>query len=363
MPEHSPIPAAQGPRRRAPTRPRPDSASADPRETCAPVATRGAGRRSLAALAAACGLVAAAPTCAQAWPVKPVRLLVPFAPGGTTDVIGRLVAQRLGEPLGQPVVVENRAGAGGMIGYEAVARAPADGYTLLMMTIAFPINAGMRKDLPFDPVKSFAPVTQLVSLPLMLVVHPSLPVKNVRDLIALARARPGQLTYATSGHGTSPHMAAAMFTSMTGTRMVHVPYKGNAPTLTDLLGGQVSLTFGIAQAFLPHVKTGRLRAVAVTTAQRTAFAPQLPTIAESGLPGYEISAWQGILAPAGTDPAIVGRLSREIGRILRLPDVVERLAHEGAEPVGSSPEDFGQYLRSELARWSKVGQAAGLRID
>ena len=285
----------------------------------------------------------AQPSPALAWPVKPLRLVIPFAPGGTTDNIGRLVAQRLAEPLGQTVVVDNRPGAGGMIGADLVAKAPPDGYTMLMMTIAFPINAGMRKDLPFDPIRSFAPVTQLVSLPLMLVVHPSLPVKTVKELAVLARARPGQLTYATSGHGTSPHMAAAMFTWITKTDMIHVPYKGNAPTLTDLLGGQVSMTFGIAK--------------------RTAFAPQLPTIAESGLEGYEISAWQGILAPAGTAKEIVGRMSSEIGRILRQPDVVERLTAEGAEPVASTPEAFGEYLRAELARWSRIGREAGIRIE
>jgi tripartite-type tricarboxylate transporter receptor subunit TctC len=318
----------------------------------------------LACAAMATALPAVAqPSGSTGWPVKPLRLVIPFAPGGTTDNIGRLVALRLADPLGQPVVVDNRPGAGGMIGADMVAKAPADGYTMLMMTIAFPINAGMRKDLPFDPIKSFAPVTQLVSLPLMLVVHPSLPVKSVKELAALARARPGQLTYATSGHGTSPHMAAAMFTWMTKTDMIHVPYKGNAPTLVDLLGGQVSMTFGIAHQFLPHVKSGKLRALAVTTAKRTGFAPQLPTIAESGLDGYEISAWQGILAPAGTPKEITSRLSSEIGRILRQPDVVERLTAEGAEPVASGPDAFGEYLRAELARWTRVGREAGIRIE
>jgi tripartite-type tricarboxylate transporter receptor subunit TctC len=314
------------------------------------------------------GLAVAPPSGAQpaaspGWPVKPLRLVIPFAPGGTTDNIGRLLAMRLAEPLGQTMVVDNRPGAGGMIGADLVAKAVPDGYTFLMMTIAFPINAGMRKDLPFDPIKSFAPVTQLVSLPLMLVVHPSVPAKSVKELAALARARPGQLTYATSGHGTSPHMAAAMFTSMTKTDMIHVPYKGNAPTLVDLLGGQVSMTFGIAHQFLPHVRSGRLRALAVTTAKRTGFAPQVPTIAESGLDGYEISAWQGILAPAGIPREIASRMSSEIGRILRHPEVVERLTGEGAEPVASTPEAFGEYLRAELARWSRVGREAGIRIE
>ncbi|MBC7780305.1 MAG: tripartite tricarboxylate transporter substrate binding protein [Proteobacteria bacterium] len=317
--------------------------------------------RTAAALLLGLGCIAQA--CAQTWPAKPLGLVIPFAPGGTTDNIGRLLAQRLAEPLGQPMVVDNRPGAGGMIGADLVAKAPPDGYTLLMMTIAFAINAGMRRDLAFDPLRSFAPVTQLVSLPLMLVVHPSVPAKSVKELITLARARPGQLTYASSGHGTSPHMAAAMFTWMTRTDMIHVPYKGNAPTLSELVGGQVSMTFGIAHQFLPQVKSGRLRALAVTTAKRTGFAPELPTIAESGLAGYEISAWQGILAPAGTPPEIIGRFNREIGRILRLPDVVDRLTSEGAEPVASSAEDFGAYLKSELARWSKVGQAAGIKIE
>lgn len=314
------------------------------------------------------GLAVAPPSGAQpaaspGWPAKPLRLVIPFAPGGTTDNIGRLLAMRLAEPLGQTMVVDNRPGAGGMIGADLVAKAAPDGYTFLMMTIAFPINAGMRKDLPFDPIKSFAPVTQLVSLPLMLVVHPSVPAKSVKELAALARTRPGQLTYATSGHGTSPHMAAAMFTSMTKTDMIHVPYKGNAPTLVDLLGGQVSMTFGIAHQFLPHVRSGRLRALAVTTARRTGFAPQVPTIAESGLDGYEISAWQGILAPAGIPREIASRMSSEIGRILRHPEVVERLTGEGAEPVASTPEAFGEYLRAELARWSRVGREAGIRIE
>jgi tripartite-type tricarboxylate transporter receptor subunit TctC len=317
--------------------------------------------RALCALATALPCAAA---LAQEWPAAPITVVSPVQAGSAGDTSLRLVLAKLSENLKQPVVVENLPGAAGMIGYDRLARAKPDGYTIGGIsdsTLTYvPLVQGRKG---FNALDALDPVTLLSTSTWVLVSHPSLPVRTVKELAALARARPGQLTYATSGHGTSPHMAAAMFTWLTKTDMIHVPYKGNAPTLTDLLGGQVSMTFGIAHQFLPHVKTGRLRAIAVTTAKRTAFAPQLPTIAEAGLEGYEISAWQGILAPAGTPKEITLRLSSEIGRILRQPDVVERLTAEGAEPVASSPEAFGEYLRAELARWSRIGREAGIRIE
>ena len=321
---------------------------------------------ALTLVLSATGLPAAAfaQPSGAAFPAKPLRIISPYSPGGLGDSFPRAVASGLAESLGQPVIVENRPGASQAIGMQVAAKAPPDGHTMVFGSVtSLAINPAVSKELPYDPVKDFAPLSLCVTTPLYLVVHPSVPATTVKDLVALARRQPGRLTFASGGNGSSNHLAGELLKLLAGIDMIHVPYKGNAPTLTDLLGGQVSMTFGIAHQFLPHVKTGRLRAIAVTTAKRTAFAPQLPTIAESGLEGYEISAWQGILAPAGTAKEIVGRMSSEIGRILRQPDVVERLTAEGAEPVASTPEAFGEYLRAELARWSRIGREAGIRIE
>lgn len=300
---------------------------------------------------------------AQGFPAKQIRIVAPFPAGGSTDVTARLIGQKLTEVWGQQVILENRPGAGGTIGAEYVAKAAPDGHVLLMTTIALAINASLQRKLPFDTLKDLAPITQISALPLLLVVHPSVPVRNVKELVALARARPGQLTYASSGAGTSPHLAAEMFKTMAAVDMIHVPYKGNAPAMTDLLGGHVSVNFGLLPPLLPQVKAGKLRALAVTMARRVAVLPELPTIAESGYPDYEINSWQGMLAPGATPKEVITRLNVEIVRIIGLPEVRDRLAADGAEPIASSPEQFAAHLRAEVAKWAKVVKESGARAD
>jgi tripartite-type tricarboxylate transporter receptor subunit TctC len=287
--------------------------------------------------------LAAAPGAAQGYPVKPIRIIVPFAAGGSSDIIARTIGQKFTESWGQQTIIENRAGGSSIIGTDLAARAPADGYTLLLQTIAFAINASLQKKLPYDPVRDFVPITQISALPLMLVVHPSLPVKTVKELVALATARPGQISYASSGSGTSPHIAAEMLKSMAKIDLIHIPYKGNAPAMTDLLGGHVTVNIGLLPVVLPYVNAGKLRALSVTTARRVSALPRLPTMSESGFPDYEINSWQGVFAPARTPPDVVTTLYREIVRILGLPDVRQRLVSEGAEPVGSTPEQFAAH--------------------
>ena len=299
--------------------------------------------------------------CAQAgYPGRPVRLVVPSSPGGGTDITARLLAPRLSETLGQQVVVENRAGAGTMIGTELVAKSPADGYTLLMGLSTLAINPAMYKKVPYDAVRDFAPITQIISAPNMLVVHPSVPVKTVKELIAFARARPGQLNYASAGHGTNPHLSMELFLSMTHLKMVHIPYKGLGPGIVDLVAGHVSLATATMLTGLPHVKSGRLRCLGTTGAKRAAVLPDQPTLSEAGVPGYEASQWYGVLAPAGTPKEIVTRLNADLVRILHAPDMKERLIADGTDPVASSPDEFARYIKSELTKWGKVARDAGI---
>ncbi|HXD51857.1 MAG TPA: tripartite tricarboxylate transporter substrate binding protein [Burkholderiales bacterium] len=299
----------------------------------------------------------------SAYPAKPVRIISIFAPGGGNDVICRLVAQQLTERLKQQVIVENRVGANGIVGSEAAARSAPDGYTFTLIPSGHTVNASMYKKLPFDSIRDFTPITLVGSGPLVLAVHPSLPAKNVKELIALAKARPGQLTYVSSGVGASGHLAGALFDSMTGTQMVHVPYKGMSLAVSDLMGGQVSMTFGTSLSVIPHVRTGRLRALATTGAQRSPALPDLPTIAESGLPGYEASLWYGFVGPARMPPEIVQRLNTEIAAILAQPDTREKLASQGVDARSTTPDEFARILTADVARWAKVVQKLGLQAE
>lgn len=299
---------------------------------------------------------------AQTYPSKPIRLIVPFAPGGGTDILARLIGHKLTESMGQQVIVDNRAGAGGNIGAELAAKAARDGHTILMVSASYAVNATLYK-LAFDPLKDLSPVTQVASVPFVLVAHPSLPANNVKVLIALARSRPGQLNYASSGNGSAPHLAGALFTLMTNTRMVHVPYKGGAPALADVLSGQVELLFSTVIQGLPQIKSGKLKPIAVGSMKRSASLPQVPTIDESGVPGYDVTNWFGVLAPAGTAQPILAALNREIVRHLQSADLTQRLAAEGAEPVGGSPTEFGQLIRNDIEKFTRVVQAAGIKIN
>jgi tripartite-type tricarboxylate transporter receptor subunit TctC len=295
--------------------------------------------------------------------VRAIRLVVPSSPGGGTDITARLVAPKLSELLGQQVVIENRSGAGTMIGGEVVARAAPDGYTLLMGISTLAINPAMYKKVPYDALRDFAPISQVVSLPNILVAHPSLPVKSVKDLVAFAKVRPAQINFASAGMGTSPHLSMELLLTMTGLRMIHVPYKGSGQGVVDVLAGHVSLMTPSILTGLPYVKDGRLRALGVTSAKRAVGAPDIPTIAEAGVPGYEATQWFGTLAPAGTPADIVNRLHKEIVRVLAIPDMRERFAADGAEPVGSTPEEFLAYIRAETAKWADVIKQAGIKPE
>lgn len=299
----------------------------------------------------------------SAYPSKPVRFIVPSAAGGGTDIVTRVIAQKLSDALGQQFIVENRPGAGQMIGIELAAKSPADGYTLLMASSTLAINPLMYKKVSYDAVRDFTPITQAATLPNVLVVHPSLPVHTVAELVALAKQRPGQINFASAGIGTSPQMSVELLKSMTGIDLVHIPYKGTTPGVVDLLAGQVSVMAPNMLTALPHIKAGKLRALGVTSAKRSEALPEVPTIAEAGLPGYESVQWYGVLAPAGTPREIVARLHAEIVRALQLPEVKERLAADGAEPVGDSPEAFAALIKSEIEKWAKVAKAAGIRPE
>ena len=320
-------------------------------------------RFSRAVLAAV--LVAAAGCAgAQGYPSQPIKLIVPFTAGGTTDILARTIGQKLGESLRQPVIVDNRPGAGGNIGADLVAKAKPDGYTLVMGTIGTQsINASLYSKMPYDSAKDFAPITLVAIVPNVLVVNPTVPAKSVAELIALAKSKPGALNFASSSTGGSPHLSGEMFKQMAGVDIAHVPYKGSAPAITDLLGGQVQLMFDNLPSALPQVKAGKLRALAVTSARRSPAAPDLPTIAEAGVPGYEVDSWFGILAPAGTPREIVNKLNAEIVKILQMPDVKERLSEQGAVPVGDTPEHFAEHIRKETVKWAKVVKASGARAD
>jgi tripartite-type tricarboxylate transporter receptor subunit TctC len=314
--------------------------------------------RSAGVLAIA--LVVTLPAAAQDYPKRPIELVVPFVAGGTTDNIARLMAQRFSESWGQTVVVNNRAGGGSTIGTNAVAKAPPDGHTLLVTTIGFAINAGLQK-LPYDPIGDFTPITELASLPLVLVVHASVPATNLQEFIALAKSKPGGWDYASSGTGTSPHLAAEMFKSMAGIELVHVPFKGNAEAMNSLMGGHVKIYFALVPAVLQYIKTGALRAIAVTTEERLPYLPDVPTIAELGFPGYEISSWQGVFAPAGTPKDVVAKINGELVRMLNVPEIRRRISQEGADPVGSTPEAFATRVKNEITKWTKVIKTSGIQ--
>lgn len=315
---------------------------------------------TIAVLGLACGAAALAQSN---YPTRPIRIIVPQSPGASTDLTARLIGQRLSTALGQPVIVDNRPGAGSIIGTDLVAKATPDGYTLLVVASSITLNPTLHKNLPFNPVRDLAPITQLSSFPNMLTAHPSLPVKNVKELIALLKAKPGTINYGSSGTATGTHLSAELFKYMTGTDMVHVPYKGGGPAVQALLAGQVQLNFATIVSVLPHVKAGKLRAIAVTTLKRSPSLPEVPTIAESGVPGYDHGPWNGFLAPARTPSEVIGRLNRETAQILHLPEVKSIFVNEGAEPVGNKPEEFGAIIRNETAKWAKVIQAAGIRAD
>ena len=308
------------------------------------------------------GVYADAP--AQEYPVKAIRFIAPNLPGGPTDILARLIGQKLAESFGQPVVIENRAGAGGNIGTEAAAKAPPDGYTLVTGNNAtFGANVSLYKHLGFDPIKDFAPLVLVATQPNILVVHPSLPVRSVKELIAFAKARPGQLNYANSGMGAAAHLSAELFKSMTGTNIVSIPYKSAGPALIEVIAGQNHLMFATSLSVQPHIKSEKLRALAVTTAKRSRLMPELPTIAEAGVPGFEAMTWHGVLTTGGTPPAIVNKLSAEINRILQLPDVRERLGTLGAEIIGGTPKEFADHIRREISKWAKVIKDAGVRLE
>ncbi len=323
------------------------------------------GWRSIVARAA-CGAlcaVLAATASAQGYPAKPVKVVVPYPPGGPTDIVARVVSQKLSEQTGQQFLVENRPGAGGNIGAEVVAKAPADGYTLLVATTAHAINPSLFKSLSYQLLKDFVPVSQLTSGPLVIVVNPALPAKNVAELIALAKAKPGTLNFASSGNGQSTHLSAELFSSMAGIKMNHVPYKGSAPALTDVMGGQAALMFDTMLSAMPHVKSGKLRALAVTSAKRSPAAPDLPTVAESGLPGYEAIAWNNLLAPAGTPRDVIAKLSAELKKVLDQPDVKERFAAQGFAAAWTTPEASTAFMQSEVDKWAKVVKTSGATVD
>jgi tripartite-type tricarboxylate transporter receptor subunit TctC len=315
----------------------------------------------VAAALAAAPFIAGAQDVAR-YPDRPLRLIVPFAPGGGLDITSRLLGQKLTEQWGQNVVVDSRPGAATIVGTEIAAKAPADGYTVLMITTTFAINPGLYAKLPYDPIKDFAPVTQLNTQPNVIVVTPSAAAGSVKELIALAKAKPGELTYASPGSGSAPHLSAELFQRMAGIQMIHVPYKGIPAAVTDVIGGRVTMLFTTTISAAPHVKGGKLRALAVTSVKRHSSMPEVPTVGES-LPGYHAEAFQGMVVPAGTPPAIVTKLAAAVARTVKLPDIVQRFQLDGAEPVGSTPQEFAAFLKAEMQRWSKVIKDAGIKPE
>lgn len=321
-------------------------------------------RKSVFVLAAAALVLAHLDAPAQVYPSKPVRLVAPFPPGGSTDLLARIVAQKLAEAWGQQVIVENRGGAGGTIGVDYAARSAPDGYTIVMGHIGtFGVNPTLYPRLPYDAIKDFAPITLLAMVPNGLAVHPSLPIHSVKELLAIARARPGQLSYGSGGNGSAAHLAVEYFRLLAKIDLLHIPYKGTGPAIVDLISGQTTMMITGMPALMPHVKTGRLRLLAVGTAKRLTIMPELPTIAEAGVPGYEATQWYGILAPAATPREIIVKLNTEIVKVLRRADVKERLAADGAVTVGNTPEQFGAHIKAEIARWAPVVKASGARPD
>lgn len=320
-------------------------------------------RTKLLAAALMASLLGAAGTLhAQAWPSKQIRIIVPFTPGGFNDTLGRILAQELTKPLGQPVIVENRPGGGTVIGTEMAAKSPPDGYTLFIAALPFSVIQSLYKT-NFDVTRDFAPITLAGVSDNMLVAHPAFPVNSVQDLIKLAKARPGRINYGSSGAGTSVHLSMELFKSMTGTFMTHIAYKGSAPVVTDLIGGQVDVMFDNIPNVIQHVRAGRMKALAVSGAKRAASAPDVPTVIESGVPGYDVSVWFGLLAPAGTPRDIVMRLNAEAQRIIATPDVTDKFVKQGVEPRTGTPEQFGDLIKSEVPRWAKVIKDAGIKAD
>ncbi len=298
---------------------------------------------------------------AQSYPSKAVRLVVPFAAGGSTDIIGRVVAQKLNEMWGQPVLVDNRAGGSTVIGTEIVAKAPPDGHTLLVTPAPFTIVPSLMPKLPYDPHKDFEPITLINTTPLVVVVHPGVPAKSIKELIALARSKPGALNYGSSGSGGSNHLAGELFNAMANVKMVHVPYKGNAPALTDLVGGHVDVVFNGLTSALPLVKSGKLRALAMTSLNRSATLPEVPTLDESGLKSFQAVAWNGLTAPARTPKDVIAKINTDVLKVIRSPELVEKLRAEGSDPVGSSVEQYAKFLREETAKWNKVIKVANIK--
>jgi tripartite-type tricarboxylate transporter receptor subunit TctC len=322
-------------------------------------------RRALLAAAAASLAAAALPAAAQgAWPAKPVTIVVPFAAGGTTDILARVVGQALGKELGTSVVVDNRAGAGGNIGAALAAKAPADGYTLFMGTVGtHAINASLYKKLPYDPVKDFAPLTRVAMVPNLLVANPGKPYKSVKELVAYAKAHPGRVNFASSGSGSSIHLSGELFNALAKVDMVHVPYKGSAPAVTDLVAGQVDVMFDNMPSAIQHVRSGRLRPLAVTTAKRSPDLPDVPTIAEAGVPGYEATSWFGLYAPAATPAPVLARLHAGLVKVLADAEVRKKMDDQGAEPMSETPEQFAEFMRKETAKWAQVVKASGASAD
>ena len=301
---------------------------------------------------------------AQGYPNKTIRFIMPYPAGGSIDTVGRIVMRQVAENLGQQIVIDNRTGAGGTVGTETAAHAAPDGYTMVMGgTGTLVLSPHLQRNLAYDPVRDFAPVTELVVVPYVLVVNPGLRANSVKELIALAKARPDQINYASGGSGSAPHLAGEVFKTMADVRMVHVPYKGSTPAINDVIGGQVQLVFTGIPSVLGQIRSGRLRPLGVTSAERAAALPDVPTIQEAGVPGYEVSPWFGVLVPAHTPPALVDRLHREIVKALQTPAICERLANEGVEPVGNTPAAFAVYIKSETVKWGKVIKAAGIRPE
>jgi len=320
-------------------------------------------RKVVATLAFAFALAAPSIVIAQAWPTKPIRFIVPYPPGGTSDILARTIGARLSAPLGQPVVIDNRPGAGGNIAADHVAKSPPDGYTLIMGTSSLAISQSLYRKLSYDLIQDFAPVTQAVNYTNLLVVHPSAGVSNVAELLALARAKPGALSYGTAGNGTPPHMTGELFKSYTGVNILHIPYKGGAPAIADLVAGQIPMMFDNVPPLLPHVRSGRIKALAVTSLARIAVLPDVPTLHELGLKDFDAVGWNGLLAPAGTPREIVSRLNAEVVRVLRIPEVRDQLTSQGADVVGNSPEAFSAWIKAEVKKWADVVKVSGAKID
>ena len=314
-------------------------------------------------LLALIGLVSAGLVSAQSYPARQVRIVVPFPPGGTSDILARTIGTRLAAPLGQPVVVENRPGAGGNIAADHVAKSAPDGYTLIMGTSSLAISQSLYSKLTYNLLQDFAPITQAVNYTNLLVVHPSAGVKSVDELLKLARAKPGSLSYGTAGNGTPPHMTGELFKAYTSVNIVHIPYKGGAPAIADLIAGQIPMMFDNVPPLLPHVRAGKIQALAVTSLARIAVLPDVPTLHELGLKDFDAVGWNGLLAPAGTPRDIVARLNTEVVRVLRIPEVRDQLTSQGADIVGNSPEQFAAWIRAEVKKWAEVVKVSGAKID